>query len=705
MRTSGSTLFVVLALLTGGAASLRAQDPRNVQEPVIPPTCAVVHAPLRSTAEGPWVGPDAAEQDAESAAETQTIKDALKVCANHQALELALGRDSAYNAFLLDPLELPQGVSLIIDGGVTVFASRDPRNYQDPTTTVPCGTYGPLNPYGVNVGCQPFLTLSAYSGVYGYGIIDAQGDKNLLFYPPFDRTVTAPAQPFNWWALTANKKGCVTASPNEDCEQASPEVISGGNIPGDTSPNDNLVLYKITIRNPPFHTVVLGGTNVTVWGVKIQSPWNIPNTDGFDIHASDVTVYDTSVANGDQEIAFGSNGSTPSKYITVDHFHGYSKGGITILGGGFATSNLLAQNINITGDLPSVIIRSAPGRSEVNGMTEREMKRKYGLQSYGQALPNATNTLKALQISDSTQKNENSGSKISDVVFKSACIQDILDPLDVTLTATTNAPTVNGLVFQDIHILAPTAQFPEMDNGIPDGNPGSYKLSFVTASTQTPNQFTLDNVVFDDQAPTASSISAIDAENNQITTTTNVYPSFLNALAAGATKIKPQPGPPPHLTLLSNTYVSKTSVSNPALAFACPSGPTPFITGDLFVSLGTKPATGNSTNLQSASVKAWSSITLNAVVEPIMSQTTLFMSGLSGADPGLLSVGSPALRNPIIFYEGSRPIGFGLLSGNGTLATLVVRNISPGTHTYTAQYPADRFYSKLAFGSVTVQAQ
>ena len=290
MRMSGSTLVVVLALVTAGTASLRAQDLRNVQEPVFPATCAVVHAPLRSTGDGPWIAPEVATQDAESAAETKAIKDGLQQCAegpSGQALELALGRDSDYNAFLLDPVTLPEGVSLIIDGGVTVFASRDPRNFQDSTTTVPCGTYGPLNPYGVNVGCVPFLTLAAESGIYGYGIIDAQGNKDLLFYPAFDPTVTAPTEPFTWWKLTANKKGCVTASPSTNCEQASPEVISAGNIPGDKSPNDNLVLYKVTVRNPPFHTIVLGGTNVTVWGVKVQSPWNIPNTDGFDIHAED----------------------------------------------------------------------------------------------------------------------------------------------------------------------------------------------------------------------------------------------------------------------------------------------------------------------------------------------------------------------------------------------------------------------------------
>jgi hypothetical protein len=174
----------------------------------------------------------------------------------------------------------------------------------------------------------------------------------------------------------------------------------------------------------------------------------------------------------------------------------------------------------------------------------------------------------------------------------------------------------------------------------------------------------------------------------------------LNELTAGVPTVT-KPGPP-KLTLLSNTYVSATGVSNPALAHACGTGQMPFITGDLYVSLGNK--TGDWTNLQSAWVKAGSSVTLNAVIQPIMSQTTHFIAGSYGANPGLLAVGSPALRNPVIFYEGSRPIGFGILSANGTLATLVVKNISAGTHNFTAQYPADRFYSKLNFGSVAVQA-
>jgi polygalacturonase len=691
------TFVLLLGFLGLTAATLSAQDSRPLTEPVFPATCVVLHAPLRSNADGPAIGPTVAEQDAESKAETAMVTQSWQGCgAKHQAVELALGADSSYSAFLLNPLELPPGVSLIIDGGVTVFASRDPQNYQDLTTLpdVVCGDFGPGTTYKVDLGCRAFLTLNADSGVYGYGVIDGQGDKVLLGGPH--------ANVLTWWKLTTDKNTCDPTSKNPDCEQASPELISGGNIPGPNSPtnNNNLILYKITIRNPPFHTVKLGGTNVTVWGVKVQAPWNIPNTDGFDIHASNVTVYDTTVANGDQEIAFGSSDG-PSTNITVDHFNGYSKGGITILGSGFATSNLLVQNVNITGDLPSVVNHS------VNGMTESEMAQKYGLMSYGQALPNATNDLKALQMSDSSQKNPTkSGSQISAATFQSICIQDIVKPIELAFTSADNYPTVKDVVFKDIHVLAPTSQFPEMNKGIPTTNPGSYEISFVTGPPQYINQFTLDNVVFDER-PTGGTppLASIDAEGNEITTATNVYPPILNLLKQAYSSSGPVTLHGPTTRILNdNKYAATTSVSSASLAYACPAGPMPFTIGDLYVSLGSDLATGASTNLQSASVMAGGSVTLNAVVQPIMSQTTNYIKGSYGATPGLLAVGSPALTNPVTFYEGTMAVGVGTLSANGTLASTVVKNISAGTHTYTAVYSADTFYANLNFGSVTVQA-
>jgi hypothetical protein len=183
---------------------------------------------------------------------------------------------------------------------------------------------------------------------------------------------------------------------------------------------------------------------------------------------------------------------------------------------------------------------------------------------------------------------------------------------------------------------------------------------------------------------------------------TNVYPSVFNRLESDYVQT-PKPLNDKEsgvaLTLSDNTDDPTTTTSDASLAYACKPGALPFTVGDLFVNAG------GVTNLQTASVTAGDSVRLNAVVQPAMSQTTHFIPNSYGVSPGLLAIGSPALVNPVLFYEGKRLIGFGELSANGTLATFVVRNIRPGTHTYTAQYPADRYYRTLDFGSVTVTAK
>jgi hypothetical protein len=705
--------LIVLLIVFRSAAHVQAQDTRNVSEPVFPKTCAVFHAPLRSTADGPGVGPTAEEQDAESVAESARLVQDLGQCAPGEAVELALASDSSYDAFLINPIAVPEHISLIIDGGVTVFGSRDPLNYQDPATpSVLCGTIGH---YAIGEGCLALITLAADSGVYGYGVLDGQGDRLLL---GGENANTA-----TWWDLTRNSKtdagDCpqpsdATGTPPSGCQQANPLMISAGNMQGRASLNENLTLYKITIRNPPFHTVKLGGDGVTVWGVKVQAPWNIPNTDGFDIHASNVTVRDSTVANGDQDIAFVSS-NKPSTNITVDHFAGYSKGGINILADGDETSQLLVENVNITGDLPSVVSTIVNGKPEmvVNGMSESAMKAQYGLQSYGQALPNATDDLKALQITNQANPDQSQpAAKITDVTFKSVCIHDIVIPINIAFSPSNTFPTVQGITFQDVHIFSPTSQFPNLKKGIPQGSaPGTYKVFFdadpqAAGQPEFINQFTLDNVVFNDLSAEKSSISLISASGNQITTATNVYPSTFNDLdAAYSNPPETKEVRGTELGLSANSYVSKTPTIVAGLAYACPSDPMPFTIGDLFISKGRAPATGSSNNLRAVSIRAGSSITLNAIVQPVMSHTTTFVKDSYGADPGLLAVGSPALSNPVGFYEGSKRIGVEHLSANGTLASLVVKNIPPGKHTYTAQYPADRYYAKHNFGSVTVEAR
>jgi phage tail protein X len=701
------TFSFALALLGTTTLRISAQDQRPLAEPQFPATCVVLHAPLESTSGGgPVIAETSIDQDLESEQETEQLVEALEHCGPNMAVELTFGTDSSRNAFLLNPFELPEGVSLIVDGGVTVFASRNPGNYQNASSNARCGTYGPPPDYEVDLGCRAFITLASNSGIYGYGVIDGQGQKPFLFYPPFSEA-NAPATSYNWWDLTTKKNASQNGTANcpvANCNQASPEIIAGGNVSEGVT--ENMTLYKITIRNPPFHTVKLGGTNVTVWGVKVQAPWNVPNTDGFDIHGSNVTIYDTTVANGDQEIAIVSMGQ-PTHDITVDHFNGYSKGGITILGSGTNTSNVLFQNVNITGAVPSVVPNSS-----VNGMAVTTMNQLYGISSYGQALPNATNDLKAIQITDSSQPNTSQpGATISNVTFSGFCIQDIAKPINIDFSASDKLPDLQGTTLQNIHILAPTLNFPAMTKGIPTGKPGGYQLAFVTHTPAdpneeaTPNQITLDNVVVDDVAgnngATATSISSIDAEVNTLTTTTNVYPDVFNNLTAGSSPTVLQG--PPKQTLLLNSYSSATDESSTELAYSCSPQPMPFLTGELFLSLGNAAATGEATNLQTTSVATGQTFTLNAILQPAMSQTTNFVANIYGANPGLLAVGSPSLTKPVVFYEDSVAVGSGVLSANGTLATVVLNNVPPGTHTYTAKYPGDNFYAAYEFGSATVR--
>ncbi|MEI9978557.1 MAG: Ig-like domain repeat protein [Edaphobacter sp.] len=657
-------------------------------EPVFPVTCAVLQAPLQSTmANGPSLENSLAVQDAESLHETMSLDAALTGCHAGQAVELTLGTDSSHNAFLLNPITVPANVSLIIDGGVTVFGSRDPANYQDPnyfppnSSVVYCGTYGP---YPENVGCVALFTLTDNSGIYGYGVIDGQGNQPLLSGRDVGLT---------WWNLTENKVAL-------GYEQANPYIIR--------QRANNLTLYKITIRNPPYHTVDVGVNGTTVWGVKVQAPWNIPNSDGFDLHGANITVYDSTVADGDQDIAIITD-KAPVTNVTIDHFTMYGKDGIAILGNGDGTvspiSHLLAQNVLMTGDVPSL------AGTTVNGVPESTMMAQYGLQSYTQALPNGTTDLHGLQIIPQVNNPSKPGGSVLDVTFRSVCMQDIEKALNIVPEvppAGPNYPAVSGITFQDIHFLKPTVQFPSLVAGLPTDPQGSgtYKVFFEGVAPNYINQVILNNVVFDDIQPDQSSVSLITATGNLLSTVTNVYPSVLNDLTA---PVMPDPSTPmegnTQLILNGNAYAAMTSTSDRGQAYDCKSSlPLPFLLGDLYLSQGGTPGTGSATNLQSITLTQGGSVTLNAVVQPAMSQTTHFArAGVYPANPGLLSIGSPALTNPVNFYEGTTLLGSGSLSANGTLATLTLNNVSAGTHTYTAQYPADAYYATFNFGSVTVQ--
>src|SRR5262249_48636361 len=155
--------LLLFLLLTGAVC---AQDTRHVGEPVIPPACTTLNAQLT-------VSSNKLSDADEKKLDTARIQKALDGCAQGQAV--VLKPSGSKHAFLIGPLELRAGVTLVVEGGVTLFGSRDPRLY-DITPGV-CGT---ITPKGH--GCKAMINGTGVSGagVMGDGTIDGRGGAKIM---------------------------------------------------------------------------------------------------------------------------------------------------------------------------------------------------------------------------------------------------------------------------------------------------------------------------------------------------------------------------------------------------------------------------------------------------------------------------------------------------------------------------------------------
>src|SRR5664279_2044278 len=126
----------------------RAQDTRDVKEPRLPATCAVLGAQ--------YAAPRGLLSDAaELAPDTTRIQEAIDACGAGRAV--ALRADGDKNVFLSAPLRLRPGVTLLIDAGAALFASRDPR--ADDVTSGSCGVVAPTRGK-----CLPFILADKAPG-------------------------------------------------------------------------------------------------------------------------------------------------------------------------------------------------------------------------------------------------------------------------------------------------------------------------------------------------------------------------------------------------------------------------------------------------------------------------------------------------------------------------------------------------------------
>jgi polygalacturonase len=318
-----SQLGLLLAgALTVGSHALLAQDTRTVTQPVIPSNCAALTAEITATA-------DDLNSTANAHFDTSRIQSALNSCTTGHAVELSLGTtyngvSGHYNAYQIQPITIPAGVTLLIDQGVTVFASLNPQDYA--VTSGSCGlvTSG-------SASCKSLITISSANGaaIMGPGVINGRGGDVIENTSP---TMT-------WWSL-------LDESETLGDSYARPILISISN-------SNSVVLYQIQIENAPQQHVVYNyGNGFTVWGITINTPYSSQNSDGLDIgNSQNVTVTQSTLSDGDDDVAIGSaSGSEAEDYtISNNHIfagHGVSIGSITSSG----VANILVENNTFSGN-------------------------------------------------------------------------------------------------------------------------------------------------------------------------------------------------------------------------------------------------------------------------------------------------------------------------------------------------------------------
>ncbi len=303
--------LLLLGLLAAVCAG--AQDTRNVTEPVIPPVCQSLSAQSGAN---------------EQNSDTPRIQKAIDSCVAGHAVQLKDG------AFVSGPLQLRSGVTILIESGASLLASRNAREFD-----VAPGSCGTLNQKGH--GCKALINgdHADNAGVMGAGLVDGRGGSTII------------GQDVSWWDLAQQAK---VRNLNQNC----PRLMQ-------LSHCNNFTLYRITLKDSPnFHVAYSGGNGFTAWGVIIDTPRTARNTDGIDPGNSiNVTITHCFIHTGDDHVAIKAGPPGPTSHMTISHNHFYTGHGMSIgseTDGG--ASDILVTDLSIDGADNGLRIKSNSSR-------------------------------------------------------------------------------------------------------------------------------------------------------------------------------------------------------------------------------------------------------------------------------------------------------------------------------------------------------
>ncbi len=225
-----------------------------------------------------------------------------KYRATKYAVRLVVNSAGPGNGFISGPLTLPSGVSLWIDKGVTLFASRDVMTYAPVKTGPYCAnTAVSATRAGSSSNCRPLIGGDALvnSAVVGDGAIDSRGYAEIVttnkLYPlmKVDLSCSNTYVAYAAGVQAADGTACDNGGTAVDSKSSVRNMswwdlaylgnMVGNGATGTASQSNfrmmvfnyakNLTLYRVTLNNSAnFHVVPSGVDGFTVWGVKLQTP-------------------------------------------------------------------------------------------------------------------------------------------------------------------------------------------------------------------------------------------------------------------------------------------------------------------------------------------------------------------------------------------------------------------------------------------------
>lgn len=277
--------------------------------------------------------------------DTTAIQNAINAAAANPGggTVLISGSDNIGSSFLSGPLTMLSKVNLEVNGELTML----------PYLTYPSNAGSPGS---ATQSYTNFINGANLSNVEvsGTGIINGQGSP--------------------WWtAYNASNF-------------ARPQMVAFQN-------SSDVEVAGVTLENPPnTHINIDACTNVTVNAVTINTTSSSPNTDGIDISAQHALIENSSISDGDDNIAIGGDTLSSDITITNDTFgsgHGCSIGSFTDGGaGGIGLNGLAVTNCTFNATSNGIRLKSTDGRGGLvenlyySGLTMTNVPTPLSIESY-----------------------------------------------------------------------------------------------------------------------------------------------------------------------------------------------------------------------------------------------------------------------------------------------------------------------------------